>query len=84
MYRLIFTPRAKKRLKEISKKNHQIAVALVIEDIKEDPYIGKILKRELNNRFVYRVGVYRIIYKIYEKEKKIEVISVGHRSVVYN
>ena len=84
MYKIVFTPRAKRRLKEISKKNHQVAIALIIEDLKEDPYIGKKLERELNKRFVYRVGVYRIIYKIFEKGLIVEIISAGHRSSVYN
>ncbi len=83
MFKIVFAPRAKKKLKEISKKNHQMAMALIVEDLKDDPYIGKKLRRKLSNRFVYRAGVYRIIYKIYEREMVVEVILVGHRSSVY-
>ena len=83
MYKIRITARAKRELKNLSRKNF-IAIGLVLEDLKENPYIGKKLERELNKRFVYRVGVYRIIYKIFEKGLIVEIISAGHRSTIYN
>lgn len=83
-YKILLTPRAKRQLRDITKKLHKEAVVLAIEEIKEDPYIGKKLQRELKNLYSYRVGVYRIVYRIFEKEKTIEIYTAGHRSVVYN
>jgi len=83
MYRLIISPRAKKHLKDIKKENQE-AVKLAIEDIKEDPSIGKPLFRELLGKFSYRVGVYRIVYKINEQDKVVNILSARHRGVVYN
>lgn len=82
MYHLIISPKAHKQLKQI-KQSHQLAVKLSLDDIQDDPFIGKPLTRELTDRYSYRVGVYRIIYKINEKDKTIFVLAAGHRSIVY-
>ncbi len=83
MYRIKITARAKKNLKLLSKSNF-LAIGWVLEDLKEDPYLGKPLGRELLKRYTYRVGVYRIVYKINKKDKCVVIISTGHRSTVYN
>ena len=36
-----------------------------------------------NNTFKYRVGNYRIIYQLDQKEKNLTVLKVGHRRDVY-
>lgn len=82
MYKLIISPRAKKELKKL-KDSHKIAIVSVLDEIKEDPFSGKSLTRELTGRFSFRVGVYRIIYKINKKDSIIDVLSAGHRGKVY-
>ena len=82
MYKLHIASKAKKELRKIS-RIHQEAIISAFEELKEDPFIGKPLTRELTGRFSYRVGVYRIIYKINDKDKIVYVISAGHRSTVY-
>ena len=82
MYRLIISPQAQKQLKTI-KIAYQHAVKLALEDIKEDPTLGKPLLRELAERLSYRVGIYRIIYKVNEKDKIIYILTAGHRATVY-
>ncbi|OGM25896.1 hypothetical protein A2962_00425 [Candidatus Woesebacteria bacterium RIFCSPLOWO2_01_FULL_39_61] len=83
MYELRISAQARKRLKQISKRR-QAAVLSAIREIKEDPFIGKPLTRELTGRFSYKLGVFRIIYKVNKKDKIIEIITVGHRVTVYN
>lgn len=83
MYKIKITARAKNGLKNLSKSNF-IAIGWVLEDLKENPYLGKPLGRELLKRYSYRVGVYRITYKINKKDNTVIIISAGHRSVVYN
>ncbi len=83
MYRLIISPQAQKQLKKL-KKEDQLPVKLALAEIKEVPMLGKQLSRELNRRFSYRFGGYRIIYKVNEKDKIIDVLSAKHRSIVYN
>lgn len=82
MFRLKLTAKAKRELKNISYR-HKIALANIFEEIKEDPSIGKPLMRELTGRYFYKVGVFRIIYKVNKRDKTIIIISAGHRSTIY-
>lgn len=82
MYHLIISPKAQKQLKNI-KLSHQLAVKLALEDIKEDPTIGKPLTRELMNWHSYRVAIYRIIYKVNKKDNIIYILTAAHRAIVY-
>ncbi len=82
MYKLIISARTKKELKQIS-KSHQEAIITALEEIKEDPLIGKPLTRELTGRFSFKVGVFRIIYRVKGKDKTVQVITAGHRLKVY-
>lgn len=82
MYKIKLTARARKEFKKISKL-HLSALEEIFSELREDPYIGKQLTRELTGRFSYRVGVYRIIYKINSEDKVIYILTAGHRSTVY-
>lgn len=83
MLRLKLTSKAKKELKNISYR-HRIALANIFDEIKDDPEMGKPLTRELTGKYSYKVGVYRIIYKVNKKDKLITVLTAGHRGKVYN
>ena len=82
MYKLRISLQAQKELKKINKLHRQLVIS-ALEDIKENPFQGKLLKRELSGKVAYRIGVYRIIYKIDASDKIINIITAGHRSVVY-
>ncbi len=83
MYKLVITPQAQKELKKL-KKDDELPVKLALEDIKEDPMLGKPLDRELIRRFSYRIGVYRIIYLVNQQNKIITILTADHRGRVYN
>lgn len=83
MFKIKLTAKAKKELRRIS-KSHKQAIASALEEIKVDPHLGKPLRRELYGKFSYRVGIYRIIYKINKQDMTIHVLTASHRSVVYN
>lgn len=82
MYKLIISNKAAKEIKEITKKSRNSLIA-GLEEIEENPLIGKPLKRELTGRLTYRIGTYRIIYRINRQDKVIKIITAGHRSYVY-
>lgn len=83
MYKLVLTARAKKQLKSF-KKSHQLTIALVVEDLKENPYLGKALSRELRGSFTFRVGAYRLIYKVDYQDRIVTILNFDHRGRVYN
>jgi len=57
---------------------------LAIEEIKEDPFTGKPLLRELFGKYSLKVGPYRIIYIVDKKDKIVKILTAGHRSIVYS
>lgn len=83
MYKVVLTAKAKTKLK-LFKVSHQIAIGEVMEDLKEDPLFGKKLGRELTGKLNYRIGVYRIIYMVNERDKVVIVLNFNHRGKVYN
>ena len=83
MYKLVISVRAEKQITKL-RKIYQEALLEALEDIKENPLLGKPLNRELSGLFSYRGGIYRIIYKVNVKEKIVQVMSAGHRSTVYS
>jgi len=83
MYKLLVSKKAENEIKKLP-KDYKYIVVLALKEIEEDPFLGKPLTRNFTGKFSYRVGIYRIIYKINNKENIVKVLSAGHRSVVYN
>ncbi len=83
MFKLVISPRAQIQLKKL-KKADELPVKIALEDIKEDPFLGKPLGRGLTGRFSYRFEIYRIIYRVNDQDKIVRILSAGHRSTVYN
>lgn len=82
MYKLRVSSKAATEIKKIPHP-HQKAIILSFTEIKEEPFLGKPLTRELTGKFSFKVGVYRIIYKVNEKDKTIDILTAGHRENVY-
>ena len=54
-----------------------------LEQISENPYLGKHLERELSGYMSFKSKRYRIIYRIREDEGVVEIHYVGHRKDIY-
>jgi mRNA interferase RelE/StbE len=48
-----------------------------------DPHVGTVLKGELDGLRRVRVGSYRIVFEVWNRELVVLVVRVGHRSGVY-
>ena len=83
MFRVRLSPKAKKQLKDLPKQD-KLSIGEIIEDIKDNPLLGKSLGRELTNKYSYRIGVYRVIYTINEKDGIVEILKAEHRGKIYN
>lgn len=83
MFKIKLTSKATRQLKNLSKEQ-RISVGEILEDIKDNPFIGKPLERELTGKFSYRTGIYRILYKINQQDEVVAVLSARHRGVAYN
>ncbi len=83
MYDVIIAPQAQKGMKHL-KNIFRTAINEAIKELKDDPFCGKPLSRELAGRYTYRLGSYRIIYRINKADKKIFIIGAGHRATIYD
>ena len=52
-----------------------------LETILADPYSGKALKAELSGLWSFRVGRFRIIYRI--SIRQVELVAIGPRERIY-
>jgi len=82
IFKLLYT---KEAAKQISKFDHSVKdrIRVALERLSFHPELGKPLTGFLAGRFSYRVGNYRIIYKILKHEVVVLVLTVGHRREVY-
>lgn len=82
-YRLELTPRFDKELHRLPR--HVMGrIAGSVEDLKVRPYSFKRLHGELEGLYSMRVGDYRVIFTIDEDKGRVVLLSVAHRSRVYD
>ena len=82
MYRILLSETAEKDLEKIDNK-YKPHIFAALFDLRKNPYSGKKLKGKFQDYHSLRVGLYRIIYRIYKKELNILVIRIGHRQGIY-
>ncbi len=86
IYQIAYTKTFKKQIEKIKNRDKNLSEEAMkkVEKLQETPYLGKPLKYGL---FPYRSvrvrGKYRLVYRIYENEKKIILVAFGHREEVY-
>ena len=81
-FKLLYSATSRKQIKKLHPHLKPIVKAR-IEQISSDPYIGKLLERELSGYLSFRAKRYRIIYKVQEATKTIEIHYIGHRKDIY-
>ncbi len=81
-YRILYTQEAAHRIGKLDRVVKE-RVGKSILRLSEHPELGKRLTGLLSDRWSYRVGDWRILYKIRKLEVLILILTVGHRSNVY-
>lgn len=80
--RLVYSETCRKQIRSLPPQIMPV-IKSSIEEIAENPLIGKFLERELSGYISLRVNRYRVIYKFNESDEVIEVHFVGRRRDVY-
>ncbi len=83
MYEVRTAALAQKQIKKLPEKIRRAVIEVLI-DLEINPYIGKPLTRDLIGKHSYSVKNHRVIYKIIEKDKIVEILKIRHRSIAYN
>lgn len=81
-YRLLYSRTSRDLIRKIHPELKSI-VRVRIKKLIDNPYLGKRLEKELSGYLSLRAKRFRILYKIREKSKTIEIHYVGHRKDVY-
>ena len=86
-YKVIFTERAKKQLKKLDKHIAALIIGWLEKNIQncENPRLhGKGLVENKSGQWRYRIGDYRVICEIQDKEIIVLVLEVRHRREIYD
>jgi mRNA interferase RelE/StbE len=81
-YRLAYEPGARALIRRLP-PDLKPAVKRAIESLQTDPYVGKPLKLELAGYRSLRSSRYRIIYRISQAERVVQIHYFGLRRDVY-
>jgi mRNA interferase RelE/StbE len=83
MYQVLIARSAEKQLKKLLPQvQRKIAAVIMSLAIEPRPYGSKKLTGTVSSYRV-RVGDYRVIYDIYEREIVVSVLKIGHRRDIY-
>jgi mRNA-degrading endonuclease RelE of RelBE toxin-antitoxin system len=81
-YRLLYSETSRNQILKLHPELKSV-VRTRLDMIKKEPFLGKQLERELSVYRSVRAKRYRIIYKLNEVTRTIEIHYVGHRKDVY-
>ena len=82
-YTAVLSKKAQKQLDKLS-DNIVAPILKTIAALEENPRPQGYKKLKGREGFRVRVGNYRIIYEIFDRELLVDVIDVGHRKDIYD
>ncbi len=82
---VLFTKVAEKEFDELIERNRKLGerISKAIGRLADNPHLGEFLSGPWQGYLKYRVGDYRIIYRIEHERLIIYVITIAHRKGVY-
>ena len=86
MYKVLFEKEFEKKFEKLDKTIKVIVLKWIkkhLVNCKNPKSFGKALTHNLKNYWRYRIGDYRILVEIKEKELIVIMIDIEHRSSVY-
>lgn len=83
MYEIIIENKVKKQIESID-KNHSLKIIESIENLKSNPRPRGCAKLEVFEGYRIRVGDFRVLYTISDKNKIITIYKVSKRDKAYN
>ncbi len=80
--KLLYAPGAKEAISRLPPEIKKL-IRHSLESLREDPYQGKALQRELSGFYSLRIKHYRAIFKILAAERIVRIYNVGPRKTIY-
>ena len=83
-YAIAWTAPARRAVTRLPEKVATAAVEFIYGSLATSPYkVGKPLKLGLEGLYSARRGDYRVIYRISDRNRKIDIVAIEHRSDAY-
>lgn len=82
-YRVLYTQEAARQIGKLDSSVKERVRKAIIR-LSEHPELGKRLTGLLSDRYSYRAGDWRILYKTKKSELLVLILTVGHRREVYD
>ena len=85
MHKVVYLDSVEKDLGKVARPTCKRILDKIEKYLAKDPKgLGKALVGEFQGLWRYRIGDFRVIYKIAEKEILIIIARIGHRKNIYN
>ena len=81
-YKILYSETSRKQIRTLHPQLKPILKSK-IQDLSENPFLGKFLERDLAGYLSLRAKRYRIIYKVREEERLVEIHYIGRRKDIY-
>ncbi len=81
-HRLLYSKTSRKQIKSLHPKIKPI-IKTHIQELKENPFAGKALEKELSGYYSLKSKRFRIIYKIVHQSHIVQIHYIGHRKDIY-
>jgi len=81
-YHLVYSQISRDQIRSLHPRIKPV-VKRRIQELKDNPFTGNALEKELSGYRSIRAKRFRIIYKILQKENAVQIHYVGHRKDIY-
>ncbi|MBU0699519.1 MAG: type II toxin-antitoxin system RelE/ParE family toxin [Proteobacteria bacterium] len=81
-YRILYSDTSRNQIGHLHPELRAV-IRKRLKELAENPYVGKRLEKELSEYFSLRARRFRIIYKVKERDKVLEIHYVGCRKDIY-
>jgi mRNA interferase RelE/StbE len=81
-YQLVYSKTCKKQIRKLHPQIKPV-VKSKIEKLRDNPFSGKWLEKELSGYLSMSAKRFRVIYKIKDNDQTVEIHYVGHRKDIY-
>jgi mRNA interferase RelE/StbE len=82
-YRIVYSETSGKIIRRLHPSIKPL-IKKKIESLREDPFLGKALERELTGYYSLRSKKYRVIYRLDHTGKTIQIHYLGYRKDIYD
>ena len=81
-YRLLYSETSREQIQSLHPQIKQ-KVKSHTKILKDNPYVGKVLERELSGYYSLKMKRFRVIYEIDHQNHIVQIHYVGHRKDIY-